>query len=147
MNKKTCKDYSLNLITKIPKTTKQLKTKLLIKWYREEEIEETIKRLEQKWYINDLTFTKLYIQSEICKKGKPVFEIQRKLMEKWIPKLLITQTIRELDDDIDNGIFEKIRSDIEKMKKKWIDSFDIINKIYNKWYKINQIKKALNVKQ
>lgn len=143
MKTSSCKEYAVRLISAVPKTHKQLKWKLLMKWYQESEVDEVIQRLDDKWYINDHTFARLYMQSEVCKKWKPVFQIRQKLLEKWIDKQIIWQVLAELDTDLDDWIVSKIQSEIQKMKKKWIEWFEIINKIYKKWYRIDQIKQAM----
>lgn len=64
----SCLDYSLRYIHLYPKTEQELRTKLFTKKYSEQEIDKTIEFLKSKGYIDDIQFTKLYIESELVKK-------------------------------------------------------------------------------
>lgn len=48
-----------------------------------------------------------------------------------------------MDSEIGEGIIQRIQKEIEKLKKKGMDGFDIITKIAQKGYKISDIKQAL----
>jgi hypothetical protein len=44
------------------------------------------------------------------------------------------------------GIESKIRKDIAIHKKKWVEWFEIIQKLLRKWYKLSDIKNVINNK-
>lgn len=80
--KTTCTEYALYYINRFPKTEKELRLQLLKKSYHESDIDQTLSWLKFKNYINDRNFAKLYIASELIKKGKAQILIKQKLLEK-----------------------------------------------------------------
>ncbi len=138
-----CYFYALNYINRYPKTEKELKLKLLEKWYYEDKINETIDFLKSKNYVNDENFAKLYINSEVVKKWKPIFVVKKKLFQKWISKYLIKKITEELQEDIFFWMKTKIENEIKKLKLKWIIWFDIIQKLMRRGYNLYDIKKVI----
>ena len=136
-------EYSLKFIHLYPKTEQELRTKLLTKHYTEEEIDETMQFLKSKKYIDDVQFTALYIQSEIVKKGKVPALVKNKLLHKGIDQDIIDEAMQLRGSDINTGIIQRIQKEIEKYKKRWLEWYDIIVKISQKWYRTSDIKKAI----
>lgn len=136
-------DYSLRYIHLYPKTEQELRTKLYTKKYPEPEIDKTIDFLKSKGYINDVQFTKLYIQSEIVKKGKLPALVKSKLIHKWVDKDIIDEIMGSKEEEMNAGVYERIRKEIEKYKKKWLDGYEIMLKISQKGYRISEIRKAI----
>lgn len=139
----SCLDYSLKYIHLYPKTEQELKIKLQTKKYTEQEIHYALEFLKKKGFIDDRQFTKLYIQSELVKKWKIPAVVRAKLIHKWVSKVLINELLDAQQEEIEQGVLERIRKEVEKLKKKWLDWYDIVVKIAQKWYKIWEIKKAL----
>ncbi len=139
----TSLDYSLRYIHLYPKTEQELRTKLYTKKYPEPEIDKTIDFLKSKGYINDVQFTKLYIQSEIVKKGKLPALVKSKLLHKWVDKDIIDEIMGSKEEEMNAGVHERIRKEIEKYKKKWLDGYEIMLKISQKGYRISEIRKAI----
>lgn len=139
----TCLDYSLKYIHLYPKTEQELRTKLYTKKYSQKDIDFTMDFLKKKWYIDDLQFTKLYISSELVKKGKLPALVRAKLVHKWVSKIIIDQILKEQEEEIQQWVFERIRKEVEKYKKKWLDGYEVVVKIAQKGYRISDIKKAL----
>ncbi len=139
----TCLDYSLKYIHLYPKTEQELRTKLYTKKYSQKDIDFTMDFLKKKWYIDDLQFTKLYINSELVKKGKLPALVRAKLVHKWVSKIIIDQILKEQEEEIQQWVFERIRKEVEKYKKKWLDGYEVVVKIAQKGYRISDIKKAL----
>lgn len=139
----SCLDYSLRYIHLYPKTEQELRTKLFTKKYTELEIDKTIEFLQSKWYIDDVQFAKLYIQSELVKKGKTQPGVIAKLLHKWVARTIITQEIHNAQHEIEKWILDRIKKEIEKYKKKGLEGYDIMVKIAQKWYSISDIKKAV----
>ncbi len=140
---KPCIDYAMNHIYRFPKTESQLRTQLLKKWYSYDEIEKTIKYLKSKNFVNDKKYVESYFYSECVKKWKPSFVVKWKLFQKWIDKNTINDVFVEMEDDINKWVKNGIKKEIEKYKNKWIDWFDIIQKLTSRWYSIDDIKKVL----
>lgn len=138
-----CYFYALDYIYRYPKTEQELKIKLLQKWYLERDVDNTIEYLHWKWYVDDEKFTESYINWEAINKGKPIFRVKKKLMEKWISKDIINKVCREYEEEIYQGNARKIEKEIENYKRKWIQGFDIIQKLMAKWYNLSDIKKVI----
>lgn len=141
--KKTCFDYSMDYIYRFPKTEKELNIQLLKKWYSQNEIDKTIDILKQKGFVDDKLFCEMYINSTVVKKWKPIDLIKNKLFLKWIEKDILNNVIEDLNPEILYWMEEKIRKEIDKLKKKWNNGFDIIQKIAARWYSIHLIKKVI----
>lgn len=139
----TSLDYSLRYIHLYPKTEQELRTKLYTKKYPEPEIDKTIDFLKSKWYIDDVQFTKLYIQSEIVKKGKLPALVKAKLLHKWVDKDIIDEIMWSKEEEMNAWVHDRIRKEIEKYKKKWLDWYEIMLKISQKGYRISEIRKAI----
>lgn len=138
-----CLQFSLNYISRYPKTEKELTIHLFKKWFMSSEVDATIKKLKELWYINDENFVQSYINSEISNKWKPTIVIKQKLIQKWIDSNLIDKLIRTNTQDIQEWIYKKIKKEMQDYKRKWIDWFDIIQKIMRKWYKLEDIKTVI----
>ncbi|MBP6910151.1 regulatory protein RecX [Patescibacteria group bacterium] len=128
----SCKDYALKYIHHYPKTEQELKVKLLTKHYDEDEVDETMAWLKKMNRVDDKQFTRLYFQSESVKKGKPPYLVKQKLLQKGVDKKLVEKIFGELESEIDEGIIERIKKEVEKLKKKGLDGFDIVTKISQK---------------
>lgn len=135
-----CLDYALRYIYRFPKTEKELVIKLYQKWFWTNEVKRVIDDFKEKWYVDDLKFTESYIRSESINKGKPLLLVMKKLEIKWVEKSLIKDVARKFEDEINDWTRTKIKKEIENYKRKWIDWFDIIQKIMRKWYKLDDIK-------
>ena len=142
--KKSCLDYALEYIYRYPKTEKELKIRLLEKHYSEEEVENTIQFLKSKWRLDDRKFAEAYIRSEIWKKWKPKIIVYKKLLQKWVDKDIVDEAFRQLGEEIEEGILQKIEKEIKKLKQKWKNWFDIIQILLRRWYHLSDIKKVLN---
>ncbi len=140
---RSCLDYAMDYIHRFPKTEKELRIQLTKKWYYENEIDQTIDDLKQKWYVNDEMFAKLYIESELIKKGKPTVLIMQKLLFKWVDKDLVKKLLSENEKESTQGINERIKKEIDKLKKQGIEGIDIIHKLLRRGYKLDEIKNCL----
>lgn len=139
----TCLDYALKYINTYPKTEQELTTKLYTKKFTEDDIAFTISFLKKKWFLDDEKFTRLYIQSELVKKGKVPALVRKKLIFKGVDRNIIESCLREHEEEINEGIYERIRKEIARYKKKWLEGYDAVVKVAQKWYRIGEIKKAL----
>ncbi len=137
-------DYCLYYLHSVPKTEKQLRVKLMEKWYTLSSIDKVIEKLKKMNLINDRRYAQMYIFSEVVNKWKPLFRVKGKLLEKWINKDLIEDVVQENYDDIMEWIKTFLRKEIERLKNKWLDWFDIITKLYNRWYNISLLKEVVN---
>ncbi len=141
-----CFDYALKYIYRYPKTEKELKIQLYTKWYNTKDIDRTIVELKKKNYVNDEMFTESYIRSEVVNKGKPAIRIIQKLQQKWVPQEIVKDILKKYENEMGDGIHDKIKKEIAAYKRKEVDGFDIIQKLMRKWYKLADIKKVIENK-
>lgn len=140
--KSPCFDYATWYLARYPKTTKELRKKLIEKWFSVEEIDITIIKLEKTGFLNDALWAKLYLQS-LWRKGKPKNVIEMKLRQKWISKEIFTEVWENVGQDVDASILEKIIKDVEKMKIKWLNDLAIKQKLYARGYSKDTINTAM----
>ena len=140
---KSCYDYSLEYISRYPKTEKELRIKLYQKWYSSEDVDKTIDVLKKKKYVDDKMFSEMYVRSDVVKKGKPSLALRKKLEMKGIDKATLNDVFNENQADMQEGIEKKIKKDIEQYKSKDVNGFDIIQKLMRRGYKLADIKKVI----
>ncbi len=138
-----CLDYALKYIHRFPKTEKELRIQLYMKWYPTSDVDATIAELKKKNYVNDEMFAESYIRSEVVNKGKPAIRIIQKLQQKGIPPDILKEVIKKYEEAMNDGIYSTIKREIAAYKKKNIDGFDIIQKLLRKWYKLADIKRVI----
>ncbi|HMS90817.1 MAG TPA: regulatory protein RecX [Candidatus Absconditabacterales bacterium] len=138
-----CFDYALKYIYRYPKTEKELRIQLYTKGYNTKDIDRTMGELKKKNYINDEMFTESYIRSEVINKGKPAIRIVQKLQQKGVPQEIVKDILKKYDDEMGEGIHDKIKKEIQAYKRKDVDGFDIIQKLMRKGYKLADIKKVI----
>lgn len=141
--KTSCLDYALNYIYRFPKTEKELISQLFKKGYLQEQVDETMAYLKDKWFIDDAKFADSYIYSQSVKKWKPLFQVKIKLYQKGVDKTLVEKVAKEYESDISKWTSQKIIKEIEKYKKKGLNGFDIIQKLLLRGYSLDDIKKVL----
>ena len=140
---KPCLDYALHYINRFPKTEFELRLQLRKKGYYEEEIDETMQQMFVLNYVNDYEYTKLYLNSECIRKGKSLYAVKGKLLQKWVDKELISELVDELEPELIDGQIQKINKEIDKLKEKWVDGVKIIQKLQGRWYHFELIKEAI----
>lgn len=136
-------DYALKYIHQYPKTEQELRTKLFTKGYSEDDIDHTIGILKKQGYINDEQFIKLYIQSEIVKKGKIPALVKKKLLFKGADEDMVEACMAQNIEEMETWVIQRIRKEIEKYKKKGLEGYDIMVKISQKGYRVSDIRKAI----
>ena len=100
--------------------------------------------LKKNDFVNDEKYAESYFYSEVVKKGKPVYLIKQKLLQRGIDASLLSQYIDTNKEDIADGIANGIKKEIAAYKKKGVDGFDIIQKLMRKGYRLQDIKEVLN---
>ena len=138
--KTSCSDYALYYIHRFPKTEKELRLQLLKKWYPQADIDQTITFLKSKNYVSDRVFAKLYIESELIKKGKAKILVQQKLSEKGIDRHLIQDLLTQYEDEIQEGLHRHLAQEIAHYKQQWLEGIEIVQKLMRKGYRYRDIK-------
>jgi regulatory protein len=141
-----CFDYSAAYLSKYPKTTVELRKKLKEKGFSEEDIEQTIPRLEASGFLNDVLWAKLYLQS-LWRKGKPKSILAMKLREKGISKDIFEQVWEEVGEEVIESIDIKLIRIVEQYRNKGLDTMQIKQKLYAKGYGKEMITRVLENKE
>ncbi len=144
---KSCYEYAIWVIGKYPKTEKELRIKMYQQGYDSETVSRTLEKLKQDNFVNDELFAESYINSEVIRKGRPLIVITQKLEMRGIDKAIITKVVHEAWEDIEDWILQGIDKEIKQYKKKWVDGFDIIQKLMRKWYRLWDIKRVIKGKE
>ena len=140
---KSCYEYAIGVIWKYPKTEKELRIKMYQQGYDSETVSRTLHKLKEDNFVNDELFAESYINSEVIKKWKPLLVISQKLELRGIDKSIINKLSHELSEDIQDWVLRWIEKEINQYKKKWVDGFDIIQKLMRKGYRLWDIKKVI----
>ena len=140
---KSCYEYAIWVIGKYPKTEKELRIKMYQQWYDSEIVTRTLEKLKQDNFVNDELFAESYINSEVIRKGRPLLVITQKLEIRGIDKSIISKIVHDAWNEIDNWVLQWIEKEIKQYKKKWVDGFDIIQKLMRKWYRLWDIKRVI----
>ena len=133
-------DYAIWYLSRYPKTEQEIRIILYKKWYNSEEISHCMDVLKKNDFINDEKFTESFLYSEVEKKWRPLFIIKQKLIARGIDKGLLSKKISENQEDLAQWMRKAIKKEIEIYKKKWVDGFDIIQKLMRRWYQLADIK-------
>ena len=91
-------------------------------------------------------FAESYVRSEVVNKGKPPFLLRKKLEQRGIDRRILDEVFKTYEGDMQEGIEWRIKKEIEQYKKKWIDGFDIIQKLLRKGYKLDDVKRVIEKK-
>ena len=144
---KSCYEYAIWVIGKYPKTEKELRIKMYQQWYDTETVNRTLEKLKKDNFVNDELFAESYINSEVIRKWRPLIVITQKLEMRGIDKAIISKVVHDAWDDIEDWILQGIDKEIKQYKKKWVDWFDIIQKLMRKWYRLWDIKRVIKWKE
>ena len=142
-----CKETSLKIIERSYKTKKEMTKKLLEKGYSLEEINETLKFLEEYNFINDESYTKAFINDRTKTQGKQ--KIKYALKNKGVSDEIIEEELSKLDMEKEKenanilalkkyNILIKRESDKYKLKEK------IIRFLISRGYNYEVAKDAVN---
>lgn len=140
---KSCYEYAINIISKYPKTEKELRIKMYQQGYDSEMVMRTLEKLKAENFVNDQLFAESYLNSEVIRKGKPLFLIKQKLELKGIDKSLLAQLTEKHAEELQEGIFQGIEKEIWQYKKRGVNGFEIIQKLMRKGYRLADIKKVI----
>lgn len=114
--------------------------------YDSEMVNKTLEKLKKDNFVNDRLFVESYLNSEVIRKGRPLLVITQKLEARGIDKHLISELTHEFEEDIQEWVLIWIEKEIKQYKKKWVDGFDIIQKLMRKGYRLWDIKKVIKGK-
>ena len=118
--KKSAIDYAYKYLSRFPKTEKELIIQLQKKHYTQKEIKVAVKILKKNKILDDRKFCKLYINSELIRKWKPIIAVKQKLVYKWISKDLVEEMLYKYSKEIKKWIQKKNKKIHRKLQKKMI---------------------------
>lgn len=140
---KSCYEYAMDVLSKYPKTEKELRIKMYQQGYDSQIVMKTLEKLKTENFLNDKMFAESYLNSEVMRKGKPLLLIQQKLTMKGIDPKIIAELSHQFAEDIQDGIEQRIQKEINQYKKKGVDGFEIIQKLMRKGYRLGDIKSVI----
>ena len=143
---KSCYEYAMDVLSKYPKTEKELRIKMYQHGYDSQMVMKTLEKLKVENFLNDKMFAESYLNSEVMRKGKPLFLVQQKLTMKGIDPKIIAESSNQFAEDIQEGIENRIQKEINQYKKKGVDGFEIIQKLMRKGYRLADIKKVVKAR-
>lgn len=143
---KSCYEYAMDVLSKYPKTEKELRIKMYQHGYDSQMVMKTLEKLKVENFLNDKMFAESYLNSEVMRKGKPLFLVQQKLTMKGIDPKIIAELSNQFAEDIQEGIENRILKEINQYKKKGVDGFEIIQKLMRKGYRLADIKKVVKAR-
>lgn len=143
---KSCYEYAMDVLSKYPKTEKELRIKMYQHGYDSQMVMKTLEKLKVENFLNDKMFVESYLNSEVMRKGKPLFLVQQKLTMKGIDPKIIAELSNQFAEDIQEGIENRIQKEINQYKKKGVDGFEIIQKLMRKGYRLADIKKVVKAR-
>lgn len=138
-----CLTYAIHYLNKYPKTVHDMRLQLIKKWFPLEEIEEAMPQLEKSGYLDDNTYARSYLNSEVVRKGKPLLLIKQKLIHKWVDKTLLQELIESMEDEMQIGQEEKIAKEIARLRWKGKSDPEIIQTLMRKWFAWDTIRELL----
>ena len=143
---KSCYEYAMDVLSKYPKTEKELRIKMYQHGYDSQMVMKTLEKLKVENFLNDKMFAESYLNSEVMRKGKPLFLVQQKLTMKGIDPKIIAELSNQFAEDIQEGIENRIQKEINQYKKKGVDGFEIIQKLMRKGYRLADIKTVVKAR-
>lgn len=143
---KSCYEYAMDVLSKYPKTEEELRIKMYQHGYDSQMVMKTLEKLKVENFLNDKMFAESYLNSEVMRKGKPLFLVQQKLTMKGIDPKIIAELSNQFAEDIQEGIENRIQKEINQYKKKGVDGFEIIQKLMRKGYRLADIKKVVKAR-
>lgn len=138
-----CINAAYRYIFKRPKTNRETTIHLRSKWHSDDIISSAIEILKRKKYIDDTLFVEMFLESELIKKWRPAVIIMQKLMQRGIDKNLIKERMSKHEENIQEWLHKRIDKEISKYKARWVDGFDIIQKLMKKGFRLHDIKSVV----
>ena len=116
------KKYSFDLLSRSPKSEKEIRTKLKQKKISESNIIKVVDALKELKFLDDTNYAKLFVESKLRNNPAGKVVIKNKLREKGIGKELIEESIEKYyNDDTEKEKAESVL--LKYMKKKTRDDY------------------------
>ena len=123
-----CKNTALKIIEKSYKTEKEIRDKLIEKGYEADVIDPTIKFLREYNFINDESYTRMYVKDRLRSQGSQ--KIKYALMRKGIDEESIKNELDNIDRDSEKEIaMELAQKKYNQLSKRESDKYKLWNKL------------------
>ncbi len=127
-NLSKCKETALRIIERSYKTESEMINKLAEKGYDSKSIEIVISFLKEYNFINDKSYTKMYIKDRISNQGKQ--KIKYSLIRKGISAEIIDEFINDIEFDNEKAVaIEMAKKKYKLISKTEKDKFKLWNKL------------------
>lgn len=124
-----CKNAALRIVEKSYKSEKELRDKLLLKGYENDEIEKSINFLKEYNFISDNNYTRMYVKDKSKIQGKK--KIKYDLMKKGINENIIEEEISNIDRDEERETaYNLAEKKYKTIAKREGDKFKLSQKLY-----------------
>lgn len=124
-----CKNSAIRIIERNYKTEKEVRNKLIEKGYNENAINNAIDFLQKYNFLNDNTYTKMYVKDKLNSQGSN--KIKYTLMKKGISKEMIEEELQNIDRDDEKKVaMELAQKKLSSIKKSENDKYKISGKLY-----------------
>ena len=141
-----CLSYARDYIARYPKTTYELHKQLQKKWYSLEEISPVLERFQEIKLLDDQAYARLYLSSEVVRKGKSLTTIIQKLRAKGVSKEDMAIAQEALEVELAEWQHTKLLREIDKLRGKGKDDTTITKTLATRGYGYGAIKKALTAR-
>lgn len=124
-----CKNSALRIVEKTYKSQKEIKDKLTLKGYDKDTIEKTIDFLKEYSFINDESYTKMYVKDKIKNQGHN--KIKYSLIRKGISEDIIKEELAFIDGDSEReAAYSLAQKKHNLLSKKEDDKYKLSQKLY-----------------
>ena len=103
------KGYVINLVSLYPRTTSEIRRKLIDKGYQKEDIDQSIRELEKKEYLDDRSYAQKWIKQTL--KNRPCGKIlcKSQMLKRGLPEDIIDQELEEnYSDEREFAVAKKV---------------------------------------
>lgn len=132
-------DRALNLISRRPRSTWEMQDYLKRKDYKEEVIEQTLNKLSDKGYLNDLEFARAWVRSRRLLKSTNKRKLALELRQKRVNREVIEQVLGE-DETDDLAVLREL---VERKRKRYPDKLKLMQYLSRQGYNYDDIKAVL----
>lgn len=135
-------DRCLNLISHRPRSEFELRDYMKHKEYDEDVIVQTIERLKQRGYVDDLDFAQRWVATRRLLKSTSKRRLSQELRQKRISNDVISQVL-EADETNERDVLKEL---VEKKRRqtKYQDDLKLMQYLARQGFDYGQIKDALN---
>ncbi|HPF17435.1 MAG TPA: regulatory protein RecX [Thermotogota bacterium] len=138
-NSQNISQYCSLLFKYRPRTEEEIRKRCLEKGFDEDIVEQTIEELYTFNLLDDLRFSKMYIDDGLRLKTKGLFRLEMELSDLGVSADNIKQAIDEVDEE---EIYEVLKRDFQRNSKDNPDKWQ--RRMYRRGFQMKRIKDVIN---